>query len=88
MVIMVSVINGTRQRSPWRDRSLERRHATAACIVAGREGRFSVVAVATMGDPLEGNRRGQPAGTHKKKARLVIDLQTSKAVPEAEFGRP
>jgi hypothetical protein len=40
-----------------------------------------------MGDPLEGNRRGQPAGTHKK-ARLVIDLQTSKAVPEAEFGRP
>lgn len=39
-----------------------------------------------FGEPGPGEAYVPPG--HEKKARFVIDLQTSKAVPEAEFGKP
>ena len=39
-----------------------------------------------FGEPGPGEAYVPPG--HEKKARFVIDLTTSKAVPEAEFGKP
>src|SRR4051812_20257856 len=46
---------------------------TAACIVAGRKNRFSAGTAATTGDPLESNRRGDPAGTAVERTGLRAD---------------
>jgi hypothetical protein len=39
-----------------------------------------------FGEPAPGEAYVPPG--HEKTARFVIDLTTSKAVPEAEFGKP